>query len=694
VLGATNGAPYEGVTHLHIDDTTIDLSTDVDGDGLVNTGDYAGYVKINAHLGSDTQAADTDLNAAQAAWTSAHAGKGLCYAVLRLERNDDVFNHWPEFTFTVKGAKVYDPRLDSTNGGSGAHLYATASTWEWSQNPSLILRDYITSSRYGMGEDNTRIDDTSVAASANICEEAVTIAPSSPITTQDRYTCNGVVSADQPHASNIAAIRTSMLGVLTYTRGEYSILAGSYTAPTVTLTDDDLAGGLSVKTITGDDLYNSVRGKYLSADRRYQYTSFVPASSATYVTEDNSEVKWRDIDLPLVVNEYQAQRHALILVEQSRNKLQVTGEFKLSAYRLKIFETISLTISELGWSSKVFRVIGWQFNPAGTVSLNLQEETAAAWDDPAVGDYGTPGSTTVTSSTPSIPTKPTSVSANGVYGGIVVSWGSPNDSTPDTYEVAQYTANTPVASASVVWSGRASSCMLPFTTSVTRYYWVRSVRNAVKSGWRGSGETTTGVGATSLIPANETLTASLDKATAYGAGSTPVTTDTVTCTAAGGSGTGYTYTWSRVSGDTTVTANSGSSAATTFNGTTSDDEAIFKCAVDDSLGGGPVDSDYVTVTIGPSALGASVSPNFVDKTFTGSGSETTSSLTCTATGGTGPYTYLWTRVSGDSRITATASTSATTAFNMNPVAERSAVFKCTVTDSASPQAVVLSNARR
>jgi hypothetical protein len=686
VLGTTNGAPYESITHLHIDDNSLDLSTDIDGSGIVNTGDYSGYVMINTHLGSDTQTDDTDLTAAITPWTTAHDGKGLCYVVLRLERNDDIFGHWPDFTFTVKGAKLYDPRLDSTNGGSGAHRYATPSTWAWSENPALALRDYITCDLYGMGEDNTRIDDTTVASSANECEETVSI----PSSTQDRYTCNGIISTDQRHSDNIAAIRTSMLGVLTYTRGEYSIIAGSYDAPTVSLTDDDLAGGISVDTITGDELYNSVRGKYLSSARRYQYTSFVPQTDSSYVTEDNSETKWRDIDLPMVVNEHQAQRHAMILVKQSRNKLRVTGEFKLSAYRLKIFETVSLTISEFSWSAKVFRVIGWQFNPQGTVTLNLQEEVSTAWSDPDTGDYGTPGSTTVTSYNASTPTKPTSISAAGVYGGIVVSWEKPGDNSADMYEVAEYTASTPVTSGSVVWTGRATSCMLPKTTSVTRYYWVRSARDTRKSGWRGSGETTTGVGATSLLPSTEALTGTLDKSTASGAGGTPVTTDTVTCTAAGGSGTGYTYSWSRVSGDTTITANSSSSAATTFNGTTNDDEAVFKCAVDDSASNGPVDSDYVTVTIGSNALSASV-PSSVTKQFNGSSSQTTSSKTCTATGGTPTYSYAWTRVSGNTAITADSSTSASTTFSISVGETVQAVWKCTVTDSAGSPAVVDSN---
>ena len=51
----------------------------------------------------------------------------------------------------VKGMLVYDPRLDSTNGGSGSHRLATPSTWEWSDNPALCFADFKMSTRYGAG---------------------------------------------------------------------------------------------------------------------------------------------------------------------------------------------------------------------------------------------------------------------------------------------------------------------------------------------------------------------------------------------------------------------------------------------------------------------------------------------------------------------------------------------------------------
>lgn len=62
---------------------------------------------------------------------------------------------------------------------------------------------------------------------------------------------------------------------------------------------------------------------------------------------------------------------------------------------------------------------------------------------------------------------------------------------------------------------------------------------------------------------------------------------------------------------------------------------------------------------------------------------TSNFVTATATGGTGPYTYSWTRVSGDSSVNANNPTAATTNFSatMGRFSDAQALMRCTVTDS-------------
>lgn len=86
------------------------------------------------------------------------------------------------------------------------------------------------------------------------------------------------------------------------------------------------------------------------------------------------------------------------------------------------------------------------------------------------------------------------------------------------------------------------------------------------------------------------------------------------------------------------------------------------------------------------SLGATAFPSSVHKTGSTTGAPkllTTPSVTATPSGGTGPYTYSWTRVSGSALISATSPASPTTAFSatLNPDDHETADFICTVTDA-------------
>jgi hypothetical protein len=439
--------------------------------------------------------------------------------------------------------------------------------------------------------------------------------------------------------------------------------------------------GLSVTTAFAyNERYNSVRGKFVNASKNWQEMEFQPVINTSYVSADGEQA-WLDVDFAACTNEYEAQRHAILLSRRSRNGTVATIRAGMSAYKIRPFDVGQITIAELGWTNKYVRCESWQFNPAGFVELVVREEDSSDWSDPVVGDYETP--TSVSTPVPStyVPAAPSGLTAKNLASGFNLSWTAPAVlPTGSVYEVYEHTSVTPFSSAIRIWSGVATSVFITKNDTTTRYYWVRVRTDAGNTS--STEPATNGVAAAAdSIPGSLTATVAPSSVSKTDTGTTIVTAS-VTVTAAGGTAP-YTYSWVRTSGSTSITATSSTAATTTFTGSSlasgSTYSAVFTCTVTDAAAA--TKTAVVSVEITRVAMTASASPTTLSKTGSAA-TLTTASTTVTASGGTTPYTYSWAFVSGDS-FTITSPSAATTTFSatLNEDEFVSGIYRCTVTDS-------------
>ena len=145
-----------------------DLVLTGSGDGYATgkyaaSGSYDGSL-IHKHLGTSTQTVDTTLQTDfPTDWDSNHRLRGIAYIYCKLTFSNEIFvGGIPNISCVVKGKKVYNPDTLTT---------------AYSANPALCLRDYLTDADLGMGMDTSEIDDTSVIAAADVCDEQVEIKP-------------------------------------------------------------------------------------------------------------------------------------------------------------------------------------------------------------------------------------------------------------------------------------------------------------------------------------------------------------------------------------------------------------------------------------------------------------------------------------------------------------------------------------
>jgi hypothetical protein len=361
IVVAMAGHEVEEIGAIYINDEIVTI----DGSGFVTSAPWNSKVRIKKHLGSATQAADSDL-VAETSVTSTFQGKGIAYIYARLDYDTDVFaNGVPVFTAMVKGKKVYDPRTSTT---------------AYSNNSALCVRDYLTS-EYGLGDD--AIDDTVLSASANVCDENVTLSGGS---TEKRYTTNGIIAADMPIGAVLQKMMTPCAGTLFWGQGAWQLKVGYYTPPVKTFTLDDLRSPISLQTRTSmRDIFNTVRGTFNDASQDFITVDYPQITSATFKAEDNGVEAALDLTLPFTTSAATAQRIAKLTLFRGREQIAFSADFGLAAFDVNVGDIIGLTNTRYGWTAKEFEVVGWKFfasNDAGDlrVNLTLRETSEAAFD--------------------------------------------------------------------------------------------------------------------------------------------------------------------------------------------------------------------------------------------------------------------------------------------------------------------------
>ncbi len=333
-----------------------------DSSGNVTSGTFSGYAQIVAHLGSPSQAADADLVAAGVGWTAAHRLQGVTYLYIKLTWNRDIYPRGiPNIKAVVRGKKLYDPRTGLT---------------AWSDNWALACRDYLASD-LGLRCTDAEIDDTAIIAAANIADEDVTLAAGG---SENRYTANCVLDTGATPRSTMETLLSGGAGTLTWPNGVYTLNAGAYVSPAITLDEDSLRGAIKVRArVARQDLYNAVKGTFVDPTQNWQPVDFPPLTNATYEAQDSSQRIWHDVAYPVTTSSATAQRLAKIALEKSRQGITIDMPCKLTAFKVRVWDNVMVTIDHLGWSSKVFKVTGWKLSDSGGVDLTLQEEAAACY---------------------------------------------------------------------------------------------------------------------------------------------------------------------------------------------------------------------------------------------------------------------------------------------------------------------------
>lgn len=372
------------------------------GDGTV--AGFNSQLQVFWRSGTWDQTVPSILTTNGPGWTANDRGRGVAYVVVayKADKSDAKNPVWPSgrprFRWVVRGLRCYDPRLDSTVGGSGAHRRDNPATWAWSENPIVIRHNWVRGIYAGdrvtepgmllVGRGLSAIEapPANVFPRANLCDEVVGGTP--------RYRIGGVIASTEPFIDIESDFAAAVGGVISQPEGAVEVDPGQAKAAVAHFTDADILVTSTVKwneRILGqqdDGWINTVAARFVDPGQRWNIRSAPVRRELADVIADGGP---REIQpqLDLVTNAPQAQRVAEIIRRLGR--LWGRAEVTLPPRFAFIEEGDWVTWQSdrrFGGATLTFRVEAWGSDRAWHHRLVLRQISASVYSDTAPLDDG------------------------------------------------------------------------------------------------------------------------------------------------------------------------------------------------------------------------------------------------------------------------------------------------------------------
>lgn len=256
--------------YLHDDAVTLDT------DGWVQAvGDKyrSNTIKLETRAGLSASTAYASIvSKFPSLWTNSHRGDGLASVMMwaRTVDADDYTgvypNGMPEHSAVGEGAFLYDPRKDSTQGGSGSHRYTNQATWEYSSNLALMRLWHLCHPVGGkLSYEDIYMPEWINAA--NVCDQNVTTRTGG---SEKRYH-GGFWFRAENSPTDVGAIMDDAGELVVYERadGLVGVHAGEFVAPDVRLTKTDIISLNINKNKSDANRVFAVRGQYVNPSNSY-----------------------------------------------------------------------------------------------------------------------------------------------------------------------------------------------------------------------------------------------------------------------------------------------------------------------------------------------------------------------------------------------------------------------------------------
>lgn len=289
--------------------------------GFSGIAPYQNYVVLEGYLGTVDQAASGALMQFPQ-WTADDRLRGCAYSVMtavappeKKYKNYFGSGRWPEHRVLIRASLVWNLNDPSQS--------EDPSTWKWSDNAALCIRDHLTHQTWGLKVPASVIDNASFAAKANLCNQPIT---NNNEEVYPRYYLGGAFDLTDEPADPLQGMLDAMDGYLYLTsEGKIGLGGGEYEPPDVSLVNPRIISIASLEVGSKKRAsFNRLKTSFVSTFNDYQVTEGDPWEDLEGQALAD-EILEADFARPWVQNHNQLRRLAKIYTARQNPKYRISG---------------------------------------------------------------------------------------------------------------------------------------------------------------------------------------------------------------------------------------------------------------------------------------------------------------------------------------------------------------------------------
>lgn len=304
-------------------------------------------------------------------WSASHIGTGTAYAIVTFRYNREIFNSLPQLRFEIDGIALYDPRRDSTVGGSGSQRWAQPATWTRSANPAVMIYNILRGIALPSGDiwgGDVPAEDLPLDnwfAAMNACD--------APIGGRASFVAGLEIKLEMDPAEVIDELAKTCLGQLSEMGGVFRLRVGAPAAPVQFITDEDIVISAPQELDPFPGLAasaNAIFSDYPEPASLWLPRAAPPVLNPTWEAEDGGRRLPTSVNFPACARRSQVAQLMAAYARDARRFRVHRMVLPPEAFLLEPLDTIAWTSARNGYSAKIFEVVEIIDQP-GTINQEL-----------------------------------------------------------------------------------------------------------------------------------------------------------------------------------------------------------------------------------------------------------------------------------------------------------------------------------